>query len=201
MLKSPQMAAPAGLHDISALPKPQVERLLKAQVLDLALFTAQVCEGEPQAIRYMVRRNPLRAEEVAAVRRDKQRSRAQWVAKQNASLAAQPRAQAAGALRECHTKLIRLKIDAGLPGDSEGRTIGLRVHAAAQRAAAKLAGCYGLKTDRPQAGAGTEIVDERYKDLALVEQAWRTCTTAHLEVRPVYGRTAASPRGHALGVR
>src|SRR5262249_28709462 len=117
MLKSPQMAAPAGLHDISALPKPQVERLLKAQVLDLALFTAQVCEGEPQAIRYMVRRNPLRAEEVAAVRRDKQRSRAQWVAKQNASLAAQPRAQAAGALRECHTKLIRLKIDAGLPGD------------------------------------------------------------------------------------
>ena len=41
---------------------------------------------------------------------------------------------------------------------------------------------------------------DRYKDLALVEQAFRTCKTAYLEVRPWYVRTEASTRGHALVV-
>jgi hypothetical protein len=123
-----------------------------------------------------------------------------WVAKKNAYLAAHPRAQVAVALRECHTRLARLKIDAWLTGEVEERTLGLRVHAEAQREAAKLDGCYVLKTDLPQVVAGTEVVHERYKDLALVEQAFRSCKTAHLEVRPVYVRTAASTRGHALVV-
>ena len=87
MIKSHQIAAlaQAGFHYITALTKPQVERLLKDKVLALALFTAQICEVEHQDIRYIVRRNPLRAEEVAAVRRDKQRSMEQWVAKKNVS--------------------------------------------------------------------------------------------------------------------
>jgi Transposase DDE domain len=202
MSKSPQMEelARAGFHYITALTKPQVERLLKDQVLQLALFTAQVCEVAHQDIRYIVRRNPLRAEEMAAVRGDKQRSMEQWVAKKNAYLAAHPRAQAAVALRECHTKLARLKIDDWLRGEVEERTLCLRVQVDAQQEAAKLDGCYVLKTDLPQAVAGTEVVHERYKDLALVEQAFRTCKTAHLAVRPVYVRTAASTRGHALVV-
>ena len=37
---------PGGFHYITALTKPQVERLLKHGVLQLALFTAQVCEVE-----------------------------------------------------------------------------------------------------------------------------------------------------------
>ena len=76
MIKSRQIAdlARAGFHYITALTKPQVERLLKDTVLQLALFTAQVCEVEHKDIRYIVRRNPLRAEEVAAVRCDKQRT-------------------------------------------------------------------------------------------------------------------------------
>ena len=202
MLKSPQIEAlaQAGFHYITALTKPQVERLLKDQILQLALFTAQVCEVEHEGLRYIMRRNPLRAEEMAAVRDDKQRTMEQWVAKKNAYLAAHPRAQVAVALRECDTRLARLKVNAWLTGEAEERTLGLRVHAEAQREAAQLDGCYVLKTDLPQAVAGTEVVHERYKDLALVEQALRTCKTAHLEVRPVYVRTAASTRGHALVV-
>ncbi|MFN3322068.1 MAG: hypothetical protein ACK5AZ_01115 [Bryobacteraceae bacterium] len=41
---------------------------------------------------------------------------------------------------------------------------------------------------------------DRYKDLAQVEQAFRTCKTAHLETRPVYVRTAEHTRGHVLVV-
>jgi len=202
MIKGPQIEAlvRAGFHYITAVTKPQVERLLKANVLQLGWFTAQVGEVEHEGTRYLMRRNPLRAAEMAAVRCDKQRSMEQWVAQKNAYLAAHPRAQVAVALRDAHTKLTRLKIAAWLTGAAEGRTIGIRVHAEALQEAAKLDGCSVLKTDLPQAVAGTDCIHARYKDLALVEQAFRTCKTTHLEVRPVYVRTAASTRGHVLVV-
>ena len=150
MIKSHQMEdlAQAGFHYITALTKPQVERLLKDQILQLALFTAQVCEVEHEGLRYIMRRNPLRAEEMAAVRDDKQRTMEQWVAKKNAYLAAHPRAQVAVALRECDTRLARLKVNAWLTGEAEERTLGLRVHAAAQREAAKLDGCHNAPAER-----------------------------------------------------
>jgi hypothetical protein len=124
MLKSRQReeVGRAGFHDITALTKPQVERLRKDQVLQLALFTAQVGEVEHEGLRSIVRRHPLRAEEMAAVRCDKQRTMEQWVAKKHVYLAAQPRAQVAVALRECQTKLARLKIAHGLTGEVEERT-------------------------------------------------------------------------------
>ena len=169
-------------------------------MLQLGLFTAQVCDVEHAGLRYVVRRNPLRAEEVAAGRREKQRVVEQWVAQKNVYLHDHPRAQVAVALREVQRKLKRLKIDGWLTGEAEGRTLRVTADVAAQQEAARLDGCYVLKTDLPRTVADTEVVHERYKDLALVEQAFRTCKTAHLEVRPGYVRTAASTRGHVLVV-
>ena len=42
--------------------------------------------------------------------------------------------------------------------------------------------------------------DDRYKDLASVEHAFRTCKTAHLEVRPIFLRLEARTRAHAFVV-
>ncbi len=67
-------------------------------------------------------------------------------------------------------------------------------------AAQKLDGCYALKTNLTKAQAAKEIIHDRYKDLALVEQAFRVAKTGHLEVRPVYVRSEASTRGHVLVV-
>ena len=64
----------------------------------------------------------------------------------------------------------------------------------------RLDGCYVIKTDLPQSAASKQVVHDRYKDLAQVEQAFRTCKTAHLETRPIYVRTAAHTRGHVLVV-
>ena len=44
------------------------------------------------------------------------------------------------------------------------------------------------------------MVHDRYKELTFVEQAFRTCKTAHLETRPIYVRTAEHTRGHVLVV-
>ena len=76
----------------------------------------------------------------------------------------------------------------------------LTVNADAQRAEAKLDGCYVLKTDLTPQQAQKEIVHDRYKDLASVEHAFRTCKTAHLEVRPIFLRLKERTRAHAFVV-
>ena len=42
------------------------------------------------------------------------------------------------------------------------------------------------------------MVHDRYKDLALVEQGFRTSKTAHLEMRPIYVRCEESTRAHVF---
>ena len=64
----------------------------------------------------------------------------------------------------------------------------------------RLDGCYVIKTDLPREAADTETIHDRYKDLAMVEWAFRTSKTAHLEVRPVYVRKEENTRGHVLVV-
>ena len=66
--------------------------------------------------------------------------------------------------------------------------------------ASKLDGCYVLKTDLSADKATAQIVHDRYKDLTLVEQNFRTCKTVELEMRPIHVRLASSTRGHALVV-
>ena len=70
----------------------------------------------------------------------------------------------------------------------------------AQPEAAQLDGCYVLKTDLTPAQAPKEMVHDRYKDLASVEQAFRACKTVHLEVRPIFLRLEARTRAHAFVV-
>ena len=63
---------------------------------------------------------------------------------------------------------------------------------------AELDGCYALKTDLPQEEASKETIHGRYKGLAEVETAFRTCKTGHLEIRPIYVRQESRTRGHAF---
>ena len=88
MIKSGQIAAlaQAGFHCITALTKPQIERFLKHGIFQLVWFADQVYEVAEAGRRYILRRNPQRAAEIAAGRRDKQHAVEQFVGKQNAYL-------------------------------------------------------------------------------------------------------------------
>jgi hypothetical protein len=202
MIKSGQITAlaQAGFHYITALTKPQIDRFLKQGLWQLVWFADQVYEVEEAGRRYILRRNPQRAAEIATGRQDKHHRLEQFVGKKNAYLHTHPRAQVAVALREVQTKLARLHVEAWLRVEAEGRTLRLRLDETAQREAARLDGCYVLKTDLPRTVAAAQVVHDRYQDLALVEQAFRTCKTTYLELRPWYVRTEASTRGHALVV-
>jgi len=56
------------------------------------------------------------------------------------------------------------------------------------------------QTDLTPAQAPKELVHDRYKALASVEYAFRTCKTGHLEVRPIFLRRAERTRAHAFVV-
>ncbi|MFZ4860529.1 MAG: IS1634 family transposase, partial [Desulfuromonadaceae bacterium] len=62
----------SGLHYITAITKPQIEKLLKAGVLQLELFDNELAEIETaDGVRYVMRRNPQRALEIEKSRQEK----------------------------------------------------------------------------------------------------------------------------------
>lgn len=187
-------------HFISALTKPQVETLLARNVIQFDLFDENVCEVQAGELRYILRRNPVRAEEIAATRRDKQASVERLLRKKNLYLQEHPRARVEVAHRGVVEKIARLRIDAWLRVETRGRRLSLVTDEAALRESSRLDGCYVIRTDLPAHAADTQTVHDRYKDLAEVERAFRTCKTGHLEMRPIYVRRADNTRGHALVV-
>jgi len=202
MIKSGQIEelSRVGFHYITAITKPQIETLLKAGVVQMALFDEKVCEVEQDAVRYLLRRNPRRAEELAASRTDKQASVERLCQQRNRYLNEHPRAKVPTAEKALRAKIAQLKLEPWLLVEVEARSLKLKVDQQALETVSRLDGCYVLKTDLPPTAASTELVHSRYKDLAHVEQAFRTSKTAHLEMRPIHVRTAEHTRGHVLVV-
>ena len=149
MIKSGQIEdlSRVGFHYITAITKPQIETLLKAGVLQMELFDSAVCEVEQDGVRYVLRRNPSRAEQLAASRADKQMRVEQLVKQRNLYLTEHPRAKVATAEKALLAKVERLKIDAWLLVEVKERSLQLNVNQAALEEASRLDGCYVLKTD------------------------------------------------------
>ena len=190
-----------GFHYITAITKPQMEKLLRTGTLQMDLFDQEVAEVlTEEGIRYVLRRNPVRAQEVRDTRHAKLATLQAQVAKQNQYLTDHPRAKAQGAVQKLVARATTLRIADWVELTLEERTITLTVKTHAQQEAAKLDGCSVLKTDLTPQQASKELVHDRYTDLASVEHAFRTCKTAHLEVRPIFLRREARTRAHALVV-
>jgi hypothetical protein len=202
MIKSGQVQdlARVGFHYITAITKPQIKTLLEAGILQLDLFDAELCEVSHEGLRYVLRRNALRAAELSVVRADKKASVERLREALNRYLAEHPRARSVTAERTVRAKISQLKLDAWLAVAVEGRSLKLTVNQLALEEVSRLDGCYVIKTDLPESAASKQVIHDRYKDLAEVEQAFRTCKTAHLETRPIYVRTAEHTRGHVLVV-
>lgn len=201
MIKSAQIKQlPEAFHYLTALTKPQIQTLLKSGVLQMELFDEEVCEVEEAGIRYVLRRNPRRVEEIERHRAEKQQTVQRLVDRQNEYLQATPRARVMCALNQVNRKIQRLKMERWLAGEANGRTLALRVDEEARCEMARLDGCYVLKTDTPPTTAGAQVIHDRYKDLAQVETAFRTMKTGYLETRPIYLRNGKRTRGHVFVV-
>lgn len=192
-----------GFHYITAITKPQIEALLRQDILQMELFDEDLAEVETaENIRYVLRRNPVRAEEIAHSRLDKLEALKRTLADRNSYLAEHPQAKAATALRMVQERAAKLRISDWVTVSSPDadRRIELTVDEEALAGEAQLDGCYVLKTDLSRQAASKEAVHDRYKDLAKVEIAFRTCKTVELEVRPIHVRLASRTRGHVFVV-
>jgi hypothetical protein len=203
MIKGQQIEdlAQHGFHYITAITKPQIDKLLRTGTLQMDLFDQELAEVlTEEGIRYVLRRNPMRAQEMRDTRHAKLATLQAHVAKQNQYLTDHPRANAQGALQKLVARAKTLRIADWVELTVAERAITLTSKEDAQTEVAKLDGCYVLKTDLTPQQVNKEIVHDRYKDLASVEQAFRSCKTAHLEVRPIFLRLAERTRAHAFVV-
>jgi len=204
MIKGPQIdeLTQQGYHYITAITKPQIESLLKTGVFQMELFDQAMAEVCEPGTRYVLRRNPRRAEETQATRQSKLDTLARRLDQANLYLTEHPRAKVTTALKSLQTQITKLKLSSWVSIDqAEGRReVQLRIDEEQRAEESKLDGCYVLKTDLTSAQADKETVHSRYKDLALVEQAFRISKTVELEMRPIHVRCEASTRGHALVV-
>jgi transposase len=183
---------------ITAITKPQIEKMIKDGVLQLALFDEKLCEITHEEIRYILRRNPFRAKEIVQIREDKEATLKKMIDKENIYLAEHPRAQVKTAQKRVKGKAKALKIEKWARAASKGKTLSLKIDAEKKEEESRLDGCYVLKTDLSSETASMHTVHSRYKGLSEVEFAFRTMKTALLEMRGIFVRKALRTRAHVF---
>ena len=200
MIKSSQISDlnAADFHYITAITKPQIEALIRTELFQLSMFDEQLVEVIDGKVRYVLRRNPLRAEEIAAARQSKLQRLQHLVEQCNAYLQAHPKAKLETALKKVQSKAEKLKIHTWSEIKTKQRKLLIEINEAEKNNAARLDGCYVLKTDLSAELASTETVHARYKGLAQVEFAFRTMKTTLLEMRGIFVRKANRTRAHVF---
>jgi hypothetical protein len=64
------------------------------------------------------------------------------------------------------------------------RTLSLTLDIDKKETTSRLDGCYVIQTELDQEAASTEVIHQRYKDLAFVEQGFRTMKSAKIQRYP-----------------
>ena len=134
--------APQGCHAMPAMTTPQRETRRRTGTLPMERCAQEVAAGlADEGVRYGLRRNPGRAQDVRDNRPAKRATLQALVAKPNHSLKEPRRAHAQGAVQQlvARANTRRLSDWGALTG--EERSITLTVHASVQPEAAKLDGC------------------------------------------------------------
>ena len=171
-----------GYHYITAITKPQIRALLKADVLQMSLFDQVLAEVYEGKVRYVLRRNPRRAEEMKASGESKLGTLSTRVQEANTYLAAHPRAAVSTAIIALRKKTAKLKLSSwcGIRQSGRARKVELHLNESARAEEEKLDGCYALKSDLRPEQITKEDVHARDKDLAFVEQAFRASKTVEV---------------------
>lgn len=201
MIKRTQIKAleEHGFQYITAISKKEIETLIKKDHIQLEFFSKELYEVELDGVRYILRKNPRRAEELDQNRVRKRAAIKKLILERNQYLEEHPKAKVETAVKTVNAKIKKLKVDGHLSLETEERTLVLKLSEEKLKEESRLDGCYIIKTDLKQSEADKQVAHDRYKDLAFVESAFRTSKST-LELRPVHVRTAESTHGHVFVV-
>lgn len=187
-------------HYVTALTKPQMETLLRRNIIQMELFESEICEVAHEGIRYVLRKNDYRRQEIENSRQSKIGKITDKMQAQNDYLRTHKRAKVDIAQKKITGMIRRYCIDDFTSTVVDDGQLSLKIDEEKKIEGALLDGCYVLKTDLATKEATAEMVHKRYKDLALVEYGFRTMKTGLLETRPVYVQKESRTRGHVFVV-
>jgi len=201
MLKGPQIdALPDDFRYVTAISKPQIQKMLSEGTFQMELFTDKVCEVVSDGVRYVLRRNPIRQQQIADNRESKLASIVKTAKERTKYLAEHPGADASKANEKVTAKIKKLKAEKWLTASEHDRVISVVKDEEALSRVSLLDGCYVIKSDVPQEDADSQALHDRYCDLEMVERSFRTMKTTHLDLRPVFVKKKTSTQGHVFVV-
>lgn len=201
MIKSSEIEAlhDVGFNFITSITKPQIKTLLEDGFLEMSLFDENLFEIEDieKGLRYIIRRNPHRAKEMAETRKSKIASISKKISISNKYLSEHPRAKVSLQKRDLKKYVEKLKMGNYIKISKvrNSRRLKLEIDDDNLAEESKLDGCYVIKTDLPQDVASKEIIHSRYKSLSKVEFAFRS-QKSDLDVRPFYVRKRSRTISH-----
>jgi len=192
MIKSAQIEnlKKEDFHYITTISKSQIESLINKDVLQLELFQDTLCEViiPEEGIRYVLRRNPTRAEELTKNCQEKINFIQKKVHLANTYLVDHPKAKIETQEKHLQSLINWRKLNSFIRLEKKERTFNLIIDEDKQKEVTKFDWCYVMKTDLTIEQSTKEIIHNRYKDLAKVEWEFRTQKTGYLEIRSIYLR-------------
>lgn len=186
----------AGFHYITALTKAQIETLEKEKIIEHSLFDDNICHISHEGNRYILRKNPIREEEIALIRASKEKKIINLINSKNKYLKESKRANPEIALKKVNEKIAALKCLWLVAMITPEGTIILQKDNEKLKELAYLDGCYVVTTDLMDQNITPEMIHNTYKNLWAVENDFRNLKTVHLEMRPIHVRKVRSTRGH-----
>lgn len=200
MIKVPQKSALDAVEFsyITSLTKKQIEVLMREGTLQLGLFDSELAEVSKEAKRYILKRNPVRQNEIRGSRKAKLDALHALATKLTTYLGEHPRSRPNIQLKRLVNKIERYGFQTLCKATATERVLSIEIDPVESDKIALLDGCYVLETNVTSEDLDAKSVHARYKDLALVEFAFRTMKTACLEVRPIFVRKESRTRGHVF---
>jgi transposase len=203
MIKSTQIEELTGakFHYITSITKSQIQTLIEKGIIQIGLFDDKICEIEDieKGVRYILRRNKYRAEEIVENRESKIVFMRKKLEEMNQYLLEHKKAKLEIQYNKMnqYIKVRKMGNYIMIIKDENGRKLELKIDKEVLESAGKLDGCYVIKTDLPQEAAEGKLIHARYKGLAEVERAFRT-EKSELEVRPIFVRKKERTIAHLM---
>tara|TARA_B100000959_G_C14948753_1_gene610975 strand:+ start:141 stop:1772 length:1632 start_codon:yes stop_codon:yes gene_type:complete len=218
MIKAPQKEVLTEEHYsyITAITKPQINKLLTDDIIQMSLFDNEIAEVEYQKEdkkteeseenynRYILRKNPYRKKEIEDNRNQKISAAQDYMSTLTAYLENHPKASFEVAYKKAMAYLKKLNIASFVVPvistelSNKKRIVNVFINESKKEEIRLLDGCYVLHTDLSPNTLSKEAVHQRYKDLALVETAFRTLKMGCLEIRPIFVRKSSRTKGHVF---
>jgi len=208
-----------GYDYITSIGKPSIRKLIndKDSKIEISLFDEELKEVIENGVRYVVRQNSIRRDEIRKTRESKIVRLKEFIDTKTDYYNTHYRAKKETLENNINKKISNLKLSHFIPysikykdgdiiinknGEDEIKvkqlaTIEINIDEKAKKEIEQLDGCYVVTTSLTDTTKHTkEDIHKAYKTLIKVENAFKTLKTEFLEIRPLYLRTDSRIKGH-----